>query len=211
VDNIINALNWRYAVKEFDPHKKLTEAQLETLLEALRLAPSSVGLQPWKFIVVENPDIRAKLRDAGYGQSKITGASHLIVIAVPKKIDDAHIDKFIRLTGEAQGKHTDSLKGLRDMAEGAVRGRTPDAVVEWSARQAYLALGVLLTVAAHEKIDACPMEGFDAGKFDEVLGLGERGLASQVAVALGFRSADDKYARLRKVRFPKEDVVIGMR
>ena len=209
--NIIEALNWRYAVKQFDPNKKLSTEQINTLLEALRLAPSSIGLQPWKFIVVENPGVRAELREAGYGQSKITEASHLIVIAVQKKLDDAYVDRFIRATAEAQGLGVESLKGLRDMAEGALRSRTPEAQVEWSTRQAYLALGVLVATAAHEGIDACPMEGFDPKKFDEILGLEKMGLVSEVAVAVGFRSPDDKYASTKKVRFPKEEVVMNVR
>ena len=209
--NIIDALNWRYAVKQFDPNKKLTQEQLDTLLEAMRLSHSSFGLQPWKFVVVENPEMRAKLREAGYGQSKITDASHLIVIAVQKNLDDAYVDTFLRSTAEMQNVSLESLQGLSDMVKDAVHSRTPEAQVEWSARQAYIALGVLLTAAAHEGIDAGPMEGFDPKKFDEILGLEKRGLASQVAVAVGFRSPNDTYANLKKVRFSKEDVVIEVK
>ncbi len=208
---IIDALSWRYAVKEFDPNKKLSKEQLGVLLEALRLSPSSIGLQPWKFILVENPDLRAKLREASYGQSKVTDASHFIVFAARKDLDEAYVDRFVALTAKTQGVDAASLSGLKDMAMGALRSRTPEALVEWSARQAYIALGVLLAAAAAEGIDACPMEGFDPKKYDEILGLEAQGLAAQVAVAVGFRSEGDAYARLPKTRFPKEEVVVEMR
>ncbi len=206
--NSIDALEWRYATKAYDTEKKLSAEQIDTMLEAARLAPSSYGLQPWKFIVVNNPEMRAKLREAGYGQSPITDASHFIVIAVPSVIDDTLIDAYLQSVAHTRGVSLESLAGYRAMNKGALENKTPAERIEWAARQAYLALGVLLTTAAVERIDATPMEGFDPKKFDEILGLVALGLESKVALALGFRSSEDAMAGAIKVRFPKSEVVV---
>ncbi len=206
--NIIDSLKWRYAVQVFDQEKKLTEAQLDTVLEGARLSPSSYGLQPWKFIVVNNTKIRSKLREAGYGQAKISEASHLVVIAVPRVLDDSTVDEYIQSVADIRGVSIESLDGFSHALKGSVNGRTPQERVEWATRQAYIALGILLATAASERIDAGPMEGFDPKKFDEILELKKIGLESKVIVALGFRSESDVMAHTPKVRFPKEKVVI---
>ncbi|MFA5841643.1 MAG: NAD(P)H-dependent oxidoreductase [Candidatus Paceibacterota bacterium] len=206
--NIIEALNWRYAAQVFDKNKKLTDGQLDLLLDAARLSPSSFGLQAWKFILVNNPETRAKLREAGYNQAKITDASHLIVIAVPKVINSDSVKEYMESISKTRGVDMESLQGFSDMLNGAINMRTPEQRVEWATRQAYIALGVLLTTAAVEGIDAGPMEGFDPKKFDEILGLEALGLESKAAVALGFRSEDDVMAKAAKVRFSKDRVVV---
>lgn len=206
--NMTEALNWRYATQIFDKEKKLSQEQVEMLLDSARLSPSSYGLQAWKFIVVNNPETRAKLREAGYNQAKITDASHLIVVAVPKVINSETVKEYVELVAKTRDVSLDSLKGLSDMINGTVNSRTPEQNVEWVTRQAYIALGVLLATAAVEGIDAGPMEGFDPKKFDEILGLPSMGFESKVAVALGFRSEEDAMAKAAKVRFPKEHVVM---
>jgi len=208
MEQTITALNWRYATKKFDTSKKLTDEQLSMLEETLRLSPSSYGLQPWKFIVVSDPEVRAKLRAAGYNQPQITDASQLVVFAVPKVVDDALVDVFIQSVADAKGMPVDGLKGYADMIKGSLAGKSPEARVEWAARQVYIALGFLLAAAAGAGIDACPMEGFDPKKFDEILGLGALGLESKVVAAIGFRSSDDENAGMPKFRFPKEKVII---
>ena len=209
--DIIEALNWRYAVSKFDTAKTLSPDQIGTLLEAVRLSPSSYGLQPWKFIVVTNPDIRAKLQAAGYNQPKISEASHLIVFAVPKIIDDALVDTYIQSVSAARAVPVESLKGYADMIKGAIAGKTAEQRVEWAARQAYLALGVLITSAAILGIDTGPMEGFDANAFDDILGLDALGLETKVIAAVGFRASDDSFAEYKKVRFSKDEVVIEVK
>ncbi len=181
---------------------------MDILLEALRLAPSSFGLQPWKFIVVTNPDVRAKLREAGYNQPQITDASHLIVFAVEKNIDDAFVGRFVRSISETRGVPETALEGYAAMMKGAVATKTPEQRIDWAARQAYLALGVLVTAGALMNIDITPMEGFDSKKFDEILELGTKGLASQVIAVVGYRMPEDPAAAMKKVRYPKEQVVI---
>lgn len=192
----------------FDTSKKLTAEQISKLLECMRLSPSAYGLQPWKFIVVTNPEVRLKLRAAGYDQPKITDASHLIVIAIEKNLDDVFIDKFVKSVADSRGVGEETLKQYGDMMKKDIVGRTPEARQNWAMRQAYIVLGVLLTVAAHDRIDAGPMEGFNAQKFDEILGLEAMGLHTAVVAAVGFRLEDDPYSKFPKVRFPKSDVVI---
>jgi nitroreductase len=211
MENVIEALNWRYAVNRFDTAKKLSTVQINELLEAVRLTPSSYGLQPWKFIVVTNPEVRAKLQAAGYNQPKISEASHLIVFAVPTKIDDTLVDTYVQSVSKIRGVPLESLKGYADMIKGSIAGKTPEQRIEWAARQAYIALGVLLTAAAVWRIDAGPMEGFDPAKFDEILGLDELGLRSVVIAAVGYRVIDDVPAEHKQVRFPLKEVVIEVK
>lgn len=208
---MIEALNWRYATKKFDTSKKLTDAQLSTLTEALRLSASSFGLQPWKFIVVSNPEIRARLRAAAWNQPQITDASQLIVLAVKKNTDAAAVDAYMESTAKARGVSVESLKDYGDMIKDSFAGKSPEALKEWSSRQVYIALGTLLATAAHEEIDACPMEGFDPKKFDEILGLDAMGLESRALAAVGYRSADDAAAKLPKSRFSRDEVVVEVK
>lgn len=209
--NIIEALQWRYATKVFDTNKKLSEEQKSVLLESLRMSASSYGLQPWKFVVVTNPEVRMKLKEAAWGQPQITDSSELIVLCVKKNIDSALVDTWMQSIAKQRGVEVETLKGYADMINGSLAGRTPEAAKEWASRQVYIALGTLLTAAAVLEIDACPMEGFDNKKFDEILGLDAMGVESRVLAAVGFRSPEDKMANLPKARFPKEDVVVEVK
>jgi nitroreductase/dihydropteridine reductase len=209
--NIIEALNWRYATKQFDPSKKLSQKEFDALTEAMRLSPSSFGLQPWKFIVVSNPEVRAKLREAAYGQAQVTDASHLIVIAAEKNLSEASVARYVKSTSDVRGVPVESLKAMSDMLNGAIARLNPEQRTEWAARQAYIALGVLVAAAAIEGIDAGPMEGFDPAKFDEILGLDKLGVTSKAMVALGHRLDTDPYIAMKKVRFPKEEVFVEIK
>lgn len=204
-------MKWRYATNKFDTSKKLTEEEINELLEAMILAPSSFGLQPWRFIVVTNPEIRAELQKAGYNQPKIVEASHLIVFAVEKNIDDKFVDTYVESISQIRGVAVADLKEYEDMMKGAISARTPEQRVEWSARQAYIALGVLVVAGAVMGIDVAPMEGFDPKKFDEILGLDKMELESKVMAAIGFRSSDDASANMAKVRYPKKKMVIEIK
>ena len=208
--NIVEAMEWRFSVNKFDTIKKLTDAQFDELMKTIILTPSSYGLQPWKFIVVKNPVIRAQLQVAGYDQLKLTEASHLIVFAVNKVIDDALVDSYMESVAKVRGLKVSDLKGYADMIKGAISYKTPEQRVEWATRQAYIALGVLIASAAVNEIDVGPMEGFEAKKFDEILGLEKLGLETKITAAVGFRASDDPHALDKKVRFSKEEVVIEM-
>jgi nitroreductase len=204
---LLDRLNWRYATKQFDPNRKISAQDWAVLEDALLLTPSSGGLQPWKFIVVTDPAVRAKLLPASYGQAQITDASHLVVFAAKKNFSEADVDAFINYTASARGVPVESLAQYRGMLVGGiVQALDEPARDAWARNQAYIALGNFLTSAALLGVDACPMEGFDRAKYDEILGLSAKGLASAVIATVGYRASTDKYANAPKVRFPKEQV-----
>lgn len=206
--NIIESLNWRYATKAYDASKKLTQEQINNLLEVINLSPSSYGLQPYKVIHVKNPEIREKLKAASWGQPQITDASELLVFTVPTNLNDSHVDKFINHVAEVRGTQAEQLKGYADMIKGSINSHDDAGKVSWAAKQAYIALGFLLEAAAIEKIDATPMEGFDSAQYNEILGLGAENLTSVVVATLGYRSETDEYINLKKVRKDIKDLVI---
>lgn len=203
---IKEAYNWRYATKRFDANRKLSNEQVETLLNAAQMAPSSFGLQPFEIMVVENDDLRKQLKEAAYGQPQLTEASHVMVFAANKTVDEALVDCFMQRIAKSRGQSMESLKDFRAMLLGSVSGKSEQEKFQWAARQAYIALGFLLATAAIEGIDACPMEGFNNAEFDRILNLEQKGLKSVVMATVGFRSADDKYAGLPKVRKTQDEL-----
>ncbi len=208
--NILDALNWRYATKKFDNTKKINDTELEILLEALRLSPSSYGLQPWKFIVANNKDIRLKIRDIAYHQSQTTDASNLIIFTIKKNIDTNLVDEYLKFISKERGIEQDKLQGLGDMIKGTFINKSNDDLKNWASKQLYLALGVFLTSCAVSGIDACPMEGFDSVKLDELLGLSEQGLESKIIVAIGYRAEDDTSMKYKKIRYGKDEIIIKL-
>ncbi len=207
-EQLLDRLHWRYATKQFDSSRKIPAEDWATLEEALRLSPSSGGLQPWKFVVITDPDMRAKLSPASYGQPQITDASHLVVFTAKTNFSEADVDAFINYTAATRHVPAEALAQYRGMLVGGiVQALDEPARNAWARNQTYIALGNLLASAAMLGIDACPMEGFDRAKYDEILGLTEQGYASAVIATLGYRAATDKYAEAAKVRFPSEQVI----
>lgn len=206
----LDNLNWRYATKRYDTTKKLSPEQVELIKESMRLAPSSFGLQAWKFVHVTNPELRQQLREAAWNQPQLTEASDLFILATNASIDEAFVDRYIKSIADTRGIPTDALKGFRDMMVGSVSGRTPEQLETWLSRQVYIALGVAVAAAAENHIDASPMEGFDTATFDELLGLSALGLKSRAILAVGFRSPEDADQNYKKVRFPKEEMFIEL-
>ena len=206
--SLIDKLQKRYATKKFDASRKLSPEQLDDLLSAVQLSPSSYGLQSYKVLVVEDPEIRRQLREAAHGQAQITDASQVIIFASETNIDERLVNKYIDNIAKTRhiGRH--HLAGFENTMIGTVNHISGDQKIAWSHKQAYIALGVLLTAAAEMGIDACPMEGFEAGKFDVILGLKEKGLTVSVIAPIGFQAADDNYSNLPKVRRPKEELFI---
>lgn len=205
-EEIIKALKWRYAVKVFDPSKEVSEEDLNTILESGRLAPSSVGLEPWKFIVVENKDLREKIRTASYDQPKVTDASYLIVIAT-RTDHEKMSSELIERTMKIQGKSEEDLIGLKQMADNFVSSKLgANKINDWFTYQAYIPLGIMMETSALLNIDTCPMEGFDQSKVDEILGLSLKNLTAETILAVGYRG-DDLCATLPKVRREFNDVV----
>ncbi|MBC7653908.1 MAG: NAD(P)H-dependent oxidoreductase [Oligoflexus sp.] len=205
---IITALNWRYATKGFDNSKKLSDSELNLLLDAVQLAPSSYGLQPYQIVVISNQEIKEKLKAAAYGQPQLADASHIFVFAITKNYTTQHVDDYAKNIAVTRTIDVIDIQGFVDTMKGTVNSRSQEELAIWNAKQAYIALGVLLETAAIADFDACPMEGFNNADFDEILGLEEKNLTSVVIAAVGFRSADDDYQHLAKVRKSKEDLFI---
>ena len=207
-DALIHQLEWRYATKQFDATRKIEPETWKTLEDALVLTPSSYGLQPYKFIVVTDPGLRAKLRPASWGQSQIEDASHLVVFTIKKSMGENHISHFLDRVAEVRDVSKDSLEGYKGFMMGdLVNGPRAAIIDQWAARQAYIALGNFMTSAALLGVDTCPMEGIDPAQYDTILGLEADGYATVCVCAAGYRSPDDKYAKLKKVRFPELELI----
>ncbi|MBL4678610.1 MAG: NAD(P)H-dependent oxidoreductase [Mucilaginibacter sp.] len=205
---LVDKLNWRYATKKFDSTKKIAADKLRYILDAVQLAPSSLGLQHYRTIVVEDAEVRAKLREAAYGQSQITEASQVVILAAETGLNEDFGKKYIDNVATVRGVQREALAGYESMVLGAINGRTPEQLTVWAQKQAYIALGVLVSAAAEQDVDICPMEGFDADKFNEILGLTEKGLTATVIATIGYRAADDPFSQQAKVRRPKDEFFI---
>jgi nitroreductase len=211
VDNeiIFNQLNWRYACKKFDPAMVIREADWNILAETLRLSASSYGLQPWKFIVVQNPEIRKQLLPVSWNQTPVTEASHFVVLTYKEKMDEEHITRHVEQTAKVRGIESASLEGFKKVMMGdLVKGPRSEVINWWAQRQCYIAMGAFLTTAAIMEIDTLPMEGLDPAAYDKILELEGTGYKTVAAIACGYRAADDKYQHIKKVRFDMKDVVV---
>ena len=207
-DLLLQQLRWRYATKKFDSARKISEADWKALEEALILTPSSFGLQPWRFLVLTDTATREALVPVSWGQRQVADCSHFVVFAVKASLTEADIDAYIDRIAEVRGGTAESMASYRQMMVGSlIDGPMSSMVGEWAKRQAYIALGNFLTCAALLGIDACPMEGFESARYDEILGLPARGLTAAVACPAGYRAVDDKYASLPKVRFKPEQLI----
>jgi nitroreductase len=205
---LIENLNWRYATKKFDPTKKISAADWKAIEDALVLTPSSYGLQPWKFIVVQNQEIKDKLTAASWNQKQVSECSHMLVLAALNKMSTSYVEHFIARTAEVRGMNVADLGGFQTMlVKNIVEGNQVKNVTEWATKQCYIALGNAMTVASVLGIDACPMEGIDPQKYDEILNLKGSNYQTAVALPLGYRDSSDKYATSKKVRFPNQEIV----
>lgn len=211
VDNeiLFSQMNWRYACKKFDSTKKIRNEDWNILAETLRLSASSYGLQPWKFIVIQDPELRKKLLPLSWGQTPVTDASHFVVLTYKEKMDEEHITKHVVQNAKMRGVDPTTLDGFKNMMIGdLVKGPRSQVINWWAQRQTYIAMGSFLTTAALMEIDTLPMEGLDPAGYDTVLGLESSGYKTVAAIACGYRAADDKYQHAKKVRFDINDVVI---
>jgi nitroreductase/dihydropteridine reductase len=204
---IIEDLNWRYAVDQFDPKQKVSDDDLNTILEAFRLAPSSYGLQPLKLLVIENHSLRSELLAVSYNQRQVVDCSHLLVICAYEQITETIIDELMLLTSAAQNKSMESMAGYAAFLKRTILAMEPDDMKQWNSRQAYIALGHILHTCAQLRIDSTPMEGFQKEAYDELLGLKGQNLHSVVACPIGYRSEHDTQQHQPKVRKPLNDVV----
>lgn len=200
---LIDDLKWRYATKKFST-KKVSEDDLEKIIEATNLSASSIGMQTYRLFVVENTEIKKELGEGSFN-SQIAEAPHLLVFAAFDSITKETIDNYISFVAKERNTDENDLVDFKNMISGHLLARTDEENFFWSSKQAYIALGSALIAAASLQIDSTPMEGFDAEKFDKILGLREKGLKSVVLLALGYRDEDNDWnAKLKKVRLPKE-------
>lgn len=207
--DLLAALRWRYSVKRFDPERKIPAEIWSVLEEALVLSPSSMGLQPWRFVVVQDTGLRERLAKASWDQRQPVECSHFIIFAARRGLDATDVERHVLRTAEVRGVTRESLQGFEAMLHGGTgQGREAGILDTWMAHQVYIALGGFITAASVLGIDTCPMEGLEAPKYDELLGLGASGYATLCACAAGYRSSADKYARLAKVRFKVNEVVV---
>jgi nitroreductase len=203
----IEQLKWRYATKQFDPAKQIPAETWHALEQSLVLSPSSFGVQPWKFFVIRNPELRQQLVAHSWGQKQVSDASHLVVFAIKKHVDNAYIDRYVARMAEVQQVSVEALQGFEKVVKGFLDRMSPEEIDTWATRQTYIALGEFMTAAAMLGVDTCPLEGFIPAKYDEVLNLTAQGYNSVVLCAAGYRAADDKSAARPKVRFATEEMV----
>ncbi|SHJ07720.1 NAD(P)H-dependent oxidoreductase [Flavobacterium terrae] len=210
MSKFIESQNWRYATKKFDASKKISDTDLEVLKEAIRLSSSSYGLQPYKVLIVENPELRAKLQPAAWGQSQIVDSSHLFVFANIINVGEKEIDTYLENIAETRGIPAENIAGYGDFMKSKITSLPEDVKNTWTAKQTYLALGNLLNAAAELKIDATPMEGFEPEKVNEILGLNALGLNATLIATVGYRHEEDANQHAKKVRKSKEELFIKL-
>lgn len=206
-ESVVSALRWRYATKHFQADRKIPAEIWAALEETLVLTPSSFGLQPWKFFVIENPDVRADLRAKSWGQGQVTDASHFVVFGTRTDVSQADIDAWVSKLGEVQSTPAEALAPMKGMIEGFVGSMPVEARQAWNTRQVYIALGQFMTAAAMLGVDTCPMEGLDPAAYDEILGIKGSGYATAVACAVGYRSESDHTATRPKARFDSSSLI----
>jgi len=208
--NIIESLEWRYACKKFDPSKKLTDAQIETLKNAFNLTPTSFGLQPVKMIIIKDQELKDEIFPHAYYQEQVKTCSHLLVICIDTVVDENTVDKYFDYEKKVRGTSEEVVGTFRKQLKEMYGSMSPEAIEKSSVFQTYIILGNLMTVCAVEKIDNCPMEGFIPDKVDELLNLKEKNLKSVLMLPVGFRAEDDIMNSMKKVRKPLEDIIIEM-
>lgn len=208
METSLKALEWRYAVKKFDPDRRLEETSLEHLKTAFNLTATSYGLQPIRMLVVRHRELQEQLVKHSYGQRQVADASHILVLCIEKKIDSDYIESYFNRVQEVRGTPGDVLHPFKKSLIDSFKKMTSEEIRIWSAQQAYLAMGNLLTICAYERLDSCPMEGFDPNGYDAVLGLADMGLEAVLVLPVGYRAEDDMFSGLKKVRKPMEDSII---
>ena len=208
--NTIDKLKWRYATKKFDTTKKLSDSQINTLKEAFNLTATSYGLQTMKLIVVENLQKRNEMLPAAYNQKQVVDASHLLVICIQNEVSESDVDAYYQQLHDERQTPSEVLEPYKNQLKGVIQNMGANQRTEWTIRQAYIALGNLMTVCAFENIDSCPMEGFIPSEVDKILNLKDFNLKSVLLLPVGFRAENDMFASLKKVRKPLNEVILEL-
>ena len=201
--SLIDNLRWRYATKKMNG-EAVTEEKLQAILDAIQLAPSSYGLQPYTVFVISDPEVKAKLQPASYGQTQIVDGSHIIVFASWTDVSAQQVDDYIANIAAKRNMPVEALNGFKDYINGSIANLSQEQKAAWNAKQSYIALGIGLAAAAEQQVDATPMEGFVPAQYNEILGLTEQGLNASVVMALGYRAETDALATMPKVRRDKD-------
>lgn len=207
--DILDSLKWRYATKKFNPNKKIDSETWGKIEEIMLLSPSSFGLQPWKFLVVTDQKTKESLLPLSWNQLQVTDCSHLVVMCRRTDIDTSLIHHFIERIAKVRDQQASELDTYKNMILGFAERMSQEEIGVWAAKQVYIALGQTMAACAMMKIDTCPMEGFSSEGYDKVLGLQEKNLSSVLVLPCGYRSDEDPYAKAPKVRFEKEEVILG--
>lgn len=207
---IIEKLKWRYATKKFDTNKQLPQEKLRILKQAFNLTALSYGLQTLKMVVVADREVREELVPLSYGQRQVADASHLLVLCIQNEIDDKDVDQHFDAVKALRNTPDNILNPFRKRLKTTINNMPSDKKYNWATRQAYIALGNLMTVCAVENIDSCPMEGFMPSELDKALELDKHGLSSVLLLPVGYRAEDDMFASLKKVRKPLSDTIIEL-
>lgn len=200
MNTIIESLNWRYATKKYDPSKRISDSDLEIIKESLRLTATSFGLQPLKFLIIENPAVRESLKAASWGQTQITDASHMIVLCSYVNVENEHVDHYMNDVSSSRNVPIEATVPFGDYIKGAIANFSPEQKAIWTSKQAYIALGQVLHTCAMLRIDSTPMEGFNPSAYSEILGLSEKNLQASLVLTLGYRHDDDGNQHMAKVR-----------
>jgi nitroreductase len=208
--SIIEKLNWRYATKKFDTAQQLSDSQMDTLKEAFNLTALSYGLQTLKMVVISDKELREKLVPVSYGQRQVADASHLLVLCIQNEINTNDIDEHFDTVKSIRNTPDEVLDPFKAELKSTIETMPETKKSDWATKQAYIALGNLMTVCAVEEIDSCPMEGFIPEELDKVLKLGQYGLKSVLLLPVGFRAEDDMFASLKKVRKPISSTVVEL-
>ena len=209
--NIVKALQWRYAAKKFDSSRVIPNEIIEVIKESFNLTASSYGLQPVKLLIVSNKSILQELVPISSNQQQVGQASHLCVFCVDTNIDEAYIRTYFENIKSIRNTPDAVLSSFRDSIISSFGSKSTDEIYNWGAKQAYLALGNMLTVCATQEIDACPMEGFDPVAYDMYFKLKEQGLRSALVMPIGYRAEDDMFADMKKVRKDLKDSIIEIK
>jgi nitroreductase len=206
--NIIDHLEWRYAVKRFDPDKLLTENKIRKLKYAFNLTDTSYGLQPIKMVVVHNKKLQQQLVKHSWDQPQVAQASHVLIFCIETRIDTVYIAQYFDRIKQIRGTSEDILNPYREAMIQDFSSMDRQQIQDWATKQAYLAMGNLLTICAIEKIDSCPMEGFVPEAYDNLLGLKEQGLKTVLVMPVGYRAEDDMFSEFKKVRRDMHESII---
>ena len=203
---LLKDLKWRYATKKFDPSKKIEPAQLQEIKEAIRLSPSSLGLQPYKVLQITDPKLRAQLREVSWQQSAITDADILFVFCNMTAISDSYIEYIAELQRKERNGSPESKQQYLNFVKGYIHSLTPEQIADWSSKDCYLAAGIALAACAELQIDSCPIGGFEPEGYDRILNLSAQGLNAALVLPIGFRSEEDVYQHAAKVRKPMDQL-----